>query len=94
MARVLFELAALDLLDDVDEPLIGARLNSDLLAFAHDKALEKLDLCAPALAMALTLWPLASSIAVRLRPMAPMAPAAPVTRIGLSCVDFIIISLA
>ena len=24
----------------------------------------------------------------------PMAPAAPVTRIGLSCVDFIIISLA
>ena len=41
-----------------------------------------------------TLWPLASSIPVRLRPMAPMAPAAPVTRIGLSCVDFIIISLA
>ena len=33
-------------------------------------------------------------IAVTLRPMAPTAPAAPVTRIGLSCVDFIIISLA
>jgi hypothetical protein len=31
---------------------------------------------------------------VRLRPMAPTAPAAPVTRIGLSCMDFIIISLA
>jgi hypothetical protein len=31
VARILFELAALDLLDDVDEPLIG-RLNTDRLA--------------------------------------------------------------
>jgi hypothetical protein len=31
---------------------------------------------------------------VRLRPMAPMVPAAPVTRIGLSRVDFIIMSAA
>ena len=30
MARVLFELAELDLFDDVDEPLIGARLNANL----------------------------------------------------------------
>jgi hypothetical protein len=28
VARVLFELAALDFLDDVDEPLIGARRSS------------------------------------------------------------------
>ena len=41
-----------------------------------------------------TLRPLASSIAVRLRPMAPTAPAAPVTRIGQSGVDYIIMSLA
>jgi hypothetical protein len=44
--------------------------------------------------MARILWPLASSIAVRLWSMAPIAPAAPVTRIGLSSVDFIIMSLA
>ena len=40
-----------------------------------------------------TLCPLASSNAVRLRPIAPRSPAAPVTRIGLSCADFIVISL-
>jgi hypothetical protein len=28
-----------------------------------------------------------------LRPIAPTAPAAPVTRIGLSCADFVVISL-
>jgi hypothetical protein len=38
VAWVLFELAALDLLDDVYKPLVGARLNADLLALAHDKA--------------------------------------------------------
>jgi len=36
VARVLLQLAALDLLDDIAQPLIGARLNTDLLAFAHD----------------------------------------------------------
>src|SRR5215831_1424031 len=38
-----------------------------------------------------TLRPLASSIAVRLRPMAPTAPAAPVTRIGASYSDSAVI---
>src|SRR6516162_7543234 len=40
-----------------------------------------------------TLCPLASSNSVRLRPMPPTAPAAPVTRIGLSCVCFVVMSL-
>jgi hypothetical protein len=38
MAGVLLWLTALDLLDDVDEPLVGADLNTDLFPFAHDKA--------------------------------------------------------
>src|SRR6266513_2108932 len=49
VARVLLELAALDLLDEVDEALIGARREPDLLALAHDKAVEEFDLGAPAL---------------------------------------------
>src|SRR5258705_3154247 len=40
-----------------------------------------------------TLCPLASRNSVRLRPMPPTAPAAPVTRIGLSCLCFVVISL-
>src|SRR5450631_1553058 len=40
-----------------------------------------------------TLCPLASRNSVRLRPMPPTAPAAPVTRIGLSCSCFVVISL-
>src|SRR5258707_12198683 len=40
-----------------------------------------------------TLCPLASRNSVRLRPMPPTAPAAPVTRIGLSCVCFVVMSL-
>ena len=47
VARVLFEFAALDPFDDVDEPLIGARLDADLRAFAHDKAVQIFDLSAP-----------------------------------------------
>src|SRR5882724_6321196 len=39
-----------------------------------------------------TLCPLASRNSVRLRPMPPTAPAAPVTRIGLSCLWFAIIT--
>ena len=35
VARVPPKLAALDFLNDVDEPLIGARLNPNLLPFAH-----------------------------------------------------------
>jgi len=41
-----------------------------------------------------TLCPLASSIAVRWRPMAPMSPAALVTRIGLPSADLVVMSLA
>jgi hypothetical protein len=51
VARVLFELAALDLFDDIDEALIGARGDADLLALAHDKAVEIFDLGAPAFAV-------------------------------------------
>src|SRR5258708_2587482 len=40
-----------------------------------------------------TLCPLASRNSVRLRPMPPTAPAAPVTRIGLSCLWFAVMSL-
>src|ERR1700682_74979 len=40
-----------------------------------------------------TLCPLAISNSVRLRPMPPTAPAAPVTRIGLSCLCFVVMSL-
>src|ERR1700682_5286255 len=40
-----------------------------------------------------TLCPLASRNSVRLRPMPPTAPAAPVTRIGLSCLCFVVMSL-
>src|SRR6202051_846168 len=40
-----------------------------------------------------TLCPLASRNSVRLRPMPPTAPAAPVTRIGLSCSCFVVMSL-
>jgi hypothetical protein len=54
MARVLFEFAALDFLDDVDEALTGARLNADLFAFAYDKAVQIFDLGAPALRHVLT----------------------------------------
>jgi hypothetical protein len=35
--------------DDVDEALVGACLNADLLAFAHDKAVQEFDLGASAL---------------------------------------------
>jgi hypothetical protein len=49
VARVLLQFAALDALDDVDEALVGAGLHSDLLPLAHDKAVEELDLGAPAL---------------------------------------------
>ena len=49
MARVRFQFAALDLFDDVDEPRIGARFDADLLALAHNKAIQKLDLGAPVL---------------------------------------------
>src|ERR1700758_1540065 len=49
VAWVLFEFATLDLFDDIDEPLVGAGLNADLLAFAHDKATQIFDLGAPAL---------------------------------------------
>jgi hypothetical protein len=49
VARVLLEFAALDALDHVDEALVGAGRDADLLAFAHDKAVQKLDLGAPAL---------------------------------------------
>src|SRR5712671_2262479 len=48
VAGILLELAALDLFDDVDEPLIGARREPDLLALAHDKAVEEFDLGAAA----------------------------------------------
>ena len=40
VARVLFELAALDLFDDVDQPLIGAGPNADLFAFAPNAAID------------------------------------------------------
>src|SRR5262245_51792385 len=40
-----------------------------------------------------TLCPLASKNSVRLRPMPPTAPAAPVTRIGLSCLFCVVMSL-
>src|SRR5713226_582655 len=43
--------------------------------------------------MARTLCPLASRNSVRLRPMPPTAPAAPVTRIGLSYLCFVVMSL-
>src|SRR5436190_14578313 len=43
--------------------------------------------------IARTLCPLASRNSVRLRPMPPTAPAAPVTRIGLSCLWFAVMSL-
>src|SRR5205807_2298726 len=49
VAGVLLEFAALDLFDDIDEPLIGARREPDLLALAHDKAVEEFDLDAAAL---------------------------------------------
>ena len=52
--RVLLEFTALDLFDDVDEPVIGAGLNANLLAFAHNKAVQKFDLSAPALRHVLT----------------------------------------
>jgi hypothetical protein len=51
---VLFEFATLDLFDDVDEPLIGARLNTDLLAFAHDRTVQIFDLGASAFRHVLT----------------------------------------
>jgi hypothetical protein len=54
VARVLLELAALDALDDVDEALVGAGLDADLLAFAHDKAVQIFDLGAPAFGHILT----------------------------------------
>src|SRR6202048_2609400 len=40
-----------------------------------------------------TLYPLASRNSVRLRPTPPTAPAAPVTRIGLLCLCFVVMSL-
>ena len=49
VARVLFEFAALDLLDQIDEPLVGAGGEADLFSLAHDKAVQELDLGAPAL---------------------------------------------
>jgi hypothetical protein len=49
VARVLLEFAALDALDDVDEALVGAGRDADLLAFADHKAVEEFDLGAPAL---------------------------------------------
>src|SRR5438309_2330092 len=41
-----------------------------------------------------TLCPLASRNSVRLRPIPPTAPAAPVTRIGLWCLCFVVMSLS
>ena len=55
VARVLFEFAAFDLFDDVDETRVGARLNPDLLALAHNKAIEIFDLGARPLAIS---WPI------------------------------------
>jgi len=49
VARVGLEFAALDLFDNIDEPLVGARLQPDLRALADDKAVEELDFRAPAL---------------------------------------------
>ena len=43
--------------------------------------------------MARTLCPFERRNSVRLRPMPPTAPAAPVTRIGLSCLWFVVMSL-
>ena len=43
MARVLLEVAALDALDDVDEALVGAGRDADLLAFAHEKQSKSCD---------------------------------------------------
>ena len=51
MAPVLFEFAVLDLIDDLDQPLVGARLNAHLIAFAHDKAVQIFDLGARPLAV-------------------------------------------
>jgi hypothetical protein len=47
--RILLQLAALDLLDDVGEDRIGAAGHTELLALAHDVAVDELDLGAPAL---------------------------------------------
>src|SRR5712671_2241550 len=54
VARVLFQFAALDALDDVDQALVGAGGDADLRAFADDKAVEELDLGAPAFGHVLT----------------------------------------
>src|SRR5262245_24165434 len=49
VARIGLDLIALDALDDIGERRIGPARKADLLAFAHDEAVEELDLRAPAL---------------------------------------------
>src|SRR5581483_2760446 len=47
--RILLQLAALDLLDDVGQDRVGAAGHAELLALAYDMAVDELDLGAPAL---------------------------------------------
>src|SRR5580658_9584015 len=47
--RILLELTALHLLDDVGQDRIGAAGHAELLALAHDIAVDELDLGAPTL---------------------------------------------
>src|ERR1700761_5499940 len=47
--RILLQLTALDLLDDVGQNRIGAAGYAELLALAHDMAVDELDLGAPSL---------------------------------------------
>src|SRR5262245_20220433 len=42
------QLPAFHLFDDLDEPLVSARLHPDLVALAHDKTIQEFDLGAPA----------------------------------------------
>src|ERR1700753_2169411 len=47
--RILLQLAAFDALDDVGQNRVGAAVHAELLALAHDMAVDELDLGAPAL---------------------------------------------
>src|SRR5262249_26968247 len=49
MPRIRLQFAALHLRDKVRQHCVGAAGNSDLLALAHDEAVEEIDLGAPAL---------------------------------------------
>src|SRR3954468_15952875 len=49
VARVLLEFAALDLFDDLDEPLVGPSRQSGPFALAHDEPVQEFDLGAAAL---------------------------------------------